>query len=136
MSRATALSYGRRASEASMVDTCTIRRSTGTGNGATDGYGNVVDNYVNPDPYTGKCRVQQGQLSSSTDRDVGEDQVVLLSLEVQIPMSVIGLQVGDEVHMTTSRSDPDLPGRVFLIASLAHKTDATARRLQCTERTD
>jgi hypothetical protein len=61
---------------------------------------------------------------------------VLLALEVQLPMTVVGLQVGDEVHMTGSRTDPDLVGRVFLVRALAHKTDATARRVQCTQRTD
>lgn len=133
MSRAALLGRARAAAEAGMVDTCTIRRPL-TGE-QTDGYGNVTAAYTDPDPYVGRCRVQQARFGSSAQRDVGEDQVVLLSLEVQLPMSVTGLQVGDEVHLTASLTDPDLPGRVFRIVSLAHKTDASARRVQCTERT-
>ncbi|GAA2566361.1 hypothetical protein GCM10010435_44420 [Winogradskya consettensis] len=133
MSRAALLARARAAAEAGMVDACTIRRATGER--VSDGYGDVTDEYVDPDPYAGKCRVQLSRYSSSSETDVGEDQVVLLAVEVQLPMSVVGLEVGDEVHMTASQTDPDLVGRVFVIRSLMHKTDASSRRPQCTERT-
>ncbi len=44
-------------------------------------------------------------------------------------------QVGDEIEITASVHDADLLGRVFRIHDLAHKTHATARRVQCVERT-
>lgn len=118
-----------------MRDTCTIRRRTGDKAG-DDVTGKVVHTYVSPDPYAGPCRVQQARLSTSSESTVAEDTAVELSLEVQLPIAVSGLQIGDEIHMTASVNDPDLPGRVFLIRSLAHKTEATARRVQCSERTD
>jgi hypothetical protein len=49
-------------------------------------------------------------------------------------VSVTGLEVGDEVTITASR-DPDLIGRAFLVRDLFHKTDASSRRVQLTERT-
>jgi len=131
MSRASALARGRTAAELGMVDTCTIRRAAGV---TTDPLtGATTPTWT--DLYAGKCRVQQHQAQAQRE-DVGEDHLLLLRLEVQLPMAgTEGLEVGDEITMTSSVSDPDLPGRVFLIHDLAHKTDATARRVQCVERT-
>jgi hypothetical protein len=132
MSRASVLARGRAAAEAGMVDACTIRRVTGT---ATDpATGAVTPTYQSPDLYSGPCRFQQGMVQTEP-HDVGEDFVRLLRLELQLPMTVIGLEVNDVVTCVSSVSDPDLPGRTFLVRDLAHKTDATARRVQLTERT-
>lgn len=133
MSRATALARGRSKAEAGMVDACTIRRPTGYTE--DDFSGTRTPTYASPNPYAGKCRIQQA-LVQSTREDAGEDDVLLLRLEIQLPVvGSEGLAVGDEVTITTSVNDPDLPGRAFLIRDLAHKTDATARRIQCVERT-
>lgn len=113
-----------------MVDACTIRRRTGT---TTDDDGNVVPTY-GPDLYSGKCRIQQPN-AQATQADVGEDHLLLLRIEVQLPMSVTGIEVGDEITVTASAHDPDLVGRVFLVRDLAHKTHATSRRVGVTERT-
>lgn len=133
MSRASAIERGRTAAELGMVDACTIRRrSTG---GTTDpDTGSPTVAYLSPNPYAGKCRVQQAQ-ASANQQDVGEDNLLLLRLEVQLPMTVVGLEVGDEITITSSARDPDLVGRLFRIHDLAHKTDATARRVQVIERT-
>lgn len=123
------LARGRRAAEALMVDQCTIRRRTGE---TTDDDGNVVPAYA--DLYAGKCRVQQPN-AQAQPADVGEDYLLLLRLEVQVPMSVVGLEVGDEITVTTSVHDPDLSGRVFVVRDLAHGSHKTARRVGVTERT-
>ncbi|WP_329019286.1 DUF6093 family protein [Micromonospora rifamycinica] len=123
------LSRGRAAAERLMVDTCTIRRASGEG---SDDDGNVIVTYE--DLYAGKCRVQQTS-AQAAQQESGEDYLLLLRLEVHLPMSVIGLETGDEVTITASVHDPDLPGRVFLIRDLAHKSHATARRVGVTERT-
>lgn len=135
MSRESVLARGQAAAARIRVDACIIRRRTGAQT-TDDTTSDVVHAYVTPDPYSGPCRIQQGRLATSTESTVAEDTAVKLALEVQLPVSVTGLQVGDEVHITTSASDPDLPGRVFIIRGLAHKTDPTARRVQCTERID
>ncbi len=125
------LARGRVAAEALMVDACTIRRRTGEGDESDDD-GNVIVTYE--DLYAGKCRVQQPSAQAAQE-DVGEDFQLMLRLEVHLPMSVVGLEAGDEVTITASVHDPDLPGRVFLVRDLAHKTHATARRVGVTERT-
>lgn len=130
MSIESALQRGRTAAEARMVDTCTIRRITGE----TDDDHSGVITPTKTVLYAGKCEFQQGK-AQANPQDVGEDRVLLLQLEVKLPMSVTGLQVTDEITCDTSAHDPDLPGRVFLVRDLAHKSFATARRVQVTERT-
>lgn len=130
MSRASVLVAGRKAAEKGMTDACTIRRASGTG--TTDPVtGYPTQGYTSL--YSGPCRVQQHQATADS-KDIGEDQLLLLRLEVQLPMSVTGLEAGDEITITASL-DPDLPGRVFRIHDLAHKTEASARRVQCIEKT-
>lgn len=130
MSRATVLARGRLAAEAGMVDTCAISRVTGQ---TTDPFsGEVTDTRTTA--YTGKCRIQQAA-ADAQQHEAGEDYLLLLRLEVQLPMTVTGLEVGDQVTVIASAHDADLVGRVFLVHDLAHKTHATARRVQVTERT-
>ncbi|MEU4399777.1 DUF6093 family protein [Micromonospora orduensis] len=124
MSAAAVLVRGRAAAEALMVDACVIRRDAGTTYDPDTGYPTESTSEV----YVGKCRVQQ-QSASAGDRDVGEAALLLLRLEVQLPMSVVGVRVDDVVEVTASVHDPDLPGRRFRVRELAHKTHATARRL-------
>jgi hypothetical protein len=115
-----------------MVDACTIRRATG--GGTTDpvtGYPTQAYSTV----YTGKCRVQQ-RAAVARAHDVGEDQLMIVRFELQLPVAgTSGLQVSDEVTVTASAHDPDLVGRVFLVIELAHKSEPTARRVGVTERT-
>jgi hypothetical protein len=127
MSRAGVLARGRAAAEAGMADACTVTRA---GMPVTDANGDVTSTPTTV--YTGKCRVQQHQ-ATADEKDIGEDNLLLLRVEVQLPMSVTGLEVGDVITMTASANDPDLPGRAFRIHDLAHKTEATARRVQCVE---
>jgi hypothetical protein len=129
MSRESALARGRVAAELGMADACVITRA---GDRTTDANGDVTTPTTTL--YTGACRVQQHQ-ASADEKNIGEDNLLLLRVEVQLPMTVTGLEVGDVITMTASAYDPDLPGREFRIHDLAHKTEATARRVQCVERT-
>ena len=113
-----------------MVDSCTVRRKVGT---TTDPDTGVITPTYDV-LYAGKCRFQQRQVSASP-AEAGDAQVLMLRMELQLPMSAIGFRVGDEVTGDTSAHDPDLPGRVFLVRDLAHKSHATARRLGIVERT-
>jgi hypothetical protein len=132
MVREVLLARAQAAAELAMVDACTIRRVTGETTDPASGV--ITPTYLNPNPYTGKCRVQQVMVQSRP-HDVGQDYQLLLRLELQLPMSVTGLRSGDEVTITASQ-DPDLVGRTFHIRDLGHKTDASARRVQMMERTD
>jgi hypothetical protein len=130
MSRTSVLARSQAAAQAGRADTCTIQRVTA--GGTTDpvtGYPTQAYTQL----YSGTCRVQQHQ-ATADGKNIGEDEVFLLRVEVQLPMSVTGLAVGDLITIVTSL-DADLPGRVFRIHDLAHKTEASARRVQCIERT-
>lgn len=128
MSRASVLARGRSAALAGMVDTCTITRVT---NGAVDeNTGRIAQ--PSQTIYTGACRVQN-QRAQSRAEEVGEDRPLLLPMEIQLPMTVTGLQVGDRVTITASVNDADLVGRMFMVRDLAHKTEATARRVRAEE---
>lgn len=134
MSRDSALTRGKLAAEASMVDACTIRRLTGL-SAPNPSTGAVTRTYLSPNPYTGKCRVQQ-ITGTARPHEVGEDFLLMQRIDVQLPVAgTEGLEVGDEVTITAAVHDQDLVGRVFLVHDLAHKSEATARRVVCSERT-
>jgi hypothetical protein len=131
VSRDSVLALGRIAAEAGMLDACTIRRVNG---GSTTDQSTGVRTKTYDSLYTGKCRVQAAR-PMSQDHEVGEDYVLLLRLDVQLPMSVTGLAVNDEITITASVNDADLVGRVLLVQDLFHKSEATARRVGVIERT-
>lgn len=124
------LARGRRVAEALMVDECLIRRRTGE---TTDPHSGVITpTYATV--YSGRCRVQQST-GTAQEEEAGEANILLVRFEVQIPMSVVGVQADDEVVITASAHDPDLVDREFLVRRLAHKTHAVMRRLQVEEAT-
>lgn len=129
MSRRELIEQARSFFLAGAADTCTIRRN-GSGQG-TDEDGNVPDSSTVL--YTGPCRVQQNQPYAERN-NAGEAYLLLLRVVVQLPMEgTAGLRPDDRITMDTSETDPDLPGRVFVIRDLAHKTDASSRRVQAQE---
>jgi hypothetical protein len=130
MSATTAVLAGRRAAEALMVDACTIQRVTGTSTNDTTGVVTPTYSMI----YAGKCRVQQ-IVPVSKPADIGQAQVWLQRLELQVPISVTGIASDDLVTITASLLDADLVGRTFRIRELGHKTHLTARRVQLEEQT-
>lgn len=129
MSRTALLARAQAAALAGMVDACTIRRRGPVFTSPDTGVPSPAYSTL----YTGQCRVQQTR-GRAQPHNVGQDYQLLQRVEVQVPLSVTGLKVTDEVTITASR-DPDLVGRVFLVKELAHKTDASSRRVEVTERT-
>ncbi len=113
-----------------MVDTCAIRRRVGSA--VDDNSGDESETWQSL--YAGKCRVQQ-RSPGAQQQTPGEDVQLMLSLEVQLPIAVTGLRVGDEITVTASMHDPDLVGQVLLIRDLFAKTHPTARRVGVTRRT-
>lgn len=131
MDRSTLLARGRTAALIGMRDACTITRA---GTRVTDPVSGDVTEPVTT-LYTGQCRVQQHQ-ATANQQDVGEDNLLLLRLEVQLPVDgTEGLEVGDLITVTTAVNDADLIGRKFAIHDLAHASEKTSRRVQCIERT-
>jgi hypothetical protein len=132
MSRSSVLARAQAMAEAAMTDTCVIRRLGAVVTDPDTGERTPTTTTI----YTGKCRVQQHQAIAG-QHEAGQDYQLLLRLEVQLPIAVTGLQVADEITITAvgAGHDPDLPGRVFKIHDLAHKSEASCRRPQCTEKT-
>jgi hypothetical protein len=129
MSRASVLARGQAKAAEGMADACTITRVTGRSTNTTTGAVTPTTSTL----YTGKCRIQQAQAQAQRE-DIGEDHLLLLRLEVQLP--VVGteaLAVGDLITITAAVNDADLVGRVLRVHDLAHKSEATARRPQCLE---
>lgn len=118
MSLATALANARAAAERRMVDRCVIRR------GATVLYGGDGN---------GKCEITQ---DPGEAQEEGDAYALDLRLVLKLPMSVSGLQRGDEATLTVSVHDQDLVGRVLRIQGVHHESHAKARELYCTERTN
>lgn len=128
LSLTAALQRGRQAAESLMVDSCLIRRVTGKTTDNTTGV--VTPTYATI--YQGKCRVQQ-KAPVAKPADVGQAAVWLQRLELLVPMAVTGVASNDEVQITASVLDPDLPNRTWHVRELWHKTHATCRRLQIEE---
>ena len=117
---------GQVAALALMQDACTVTRITGQSTNTQTG---AVTNTTST-IYTGKAKIQQvvtGGLARPAS--VGEAQVWQLPLHAHLPMTAVGVQVGDIVTVTASVLDPDLVGRTFWVRELFHKSYATARRL-------
>lgn len=128
MTARSVLARGRRAAEALMVDTCVIRRKVGPT--VDPDTGAEVPIYT--EVYSGKCRVQSRNFATESPNAAGQ-RVDLYHLEVQVPMSVVGVAVNDEVEITSSVHDPDLVGRRMRVQNLFHASHKTARRLQVEE---
>lgn len=130
MSRESVTLRGRVSAEQGMVDACTIQRVTGTSTNDTTGA--VTPTYSTV--YSGKCRIQQ-TVPVSKPADIGQAQVWLQRLTLQVPIAVTGINSDDLVTVTASALDPDLVGRTFHVRELGHKTHMTARRVQLEETT-
>lgn len=118
---------GRRRAEALMVDSCRVRRVTGT---TTNPDGTTSTTY---DPiYTGKCRIQTTDPYESRP-EAGEHSFTVVRYILQLPMSVLAVRVEDIVDEVVSELDPDLTDRTWRIAGPSSKTHQTMRRFFMTE---
>lgn len=128
MSATTAILAGRRAAENLMLDTCTVKRVTGTS--TDDNTAAVTPTYSTV--YSGLCKLQRP--AAAGRRDIAEDSVAVAPLELHLPISgSAGIQTDDVVTVTASQLDADNVGKVFRIAGPARGTFRTARRLPVTE---
>jgi hypothetical protein len=127
MSLTVALTRGRAAAEALMVDTCTVRR------GGTPTYDDTTGGTTPAwtPVYSGSCRLDDASAPASAST-VGEAAVLLAQPEIHLPISAVLLLPGDEITITACPNDPVSVGRVFRVKS---KQGQTARRYQVIERT-
>lgn len=127
MSAVSAIMRGRQAAINIMVDSVTIKRLTGQ---VTDlQTGRVTDTYTVL--YAGIGRIQRvrGQrLGSAHPLTVAEAQLYQQPLAVHVPVTVLGIILGDIVTVINSPYDSDLNGRQFWVQVLPPKTFTTAHR--------
>lgn len=123
------LTTRRTVAEALMVDTCRVEHQTGSTNTDAGGSTGIYDTL-----YTGKCRVQLVGAGSQALRDVGDQQVSVLTIQVQLPVvGTEGIHVRDRITILRATNDTDLVGREFRVTQPAPDSDAAARLLQCVE---
>lgn len=116
-----------------MTSTCLIEYVTGEAWDDSDGqsvptYGQRAIGV--PQPV--RCRVQMGDVQPSKPA-AGDREWTVQDYSVHVPIAVVGVQEGDRVTIVTAPTDPDLPGRVFLVSGTTHKNDLTARRIPVQE---
>lgn len=128
MSRETVLARAQAFAIAGMVDTCLVRRLTGSTAGTDDG--RIVPTYSTI--YAGKCRVRL-RVPRAQPQTVGQAEVFVARLELHIPTTVTGVASDDLVTVTASLHDQDLLGRVWHIRELSHETYLSARRFSMIE---
>lgn len=129
----TELSGFQATAELGMVDTCTIRRQTGTtvdqNTGAeTPTWGTI---------YTGPCKVRIGGGNvggSGSGHDIGQQLVVTTTFVLSVPVTAMGIEERD-VATIDSSLDADLTGRTLQIQAPFGQTYSTARRFACEEST-
>lgn len=110
--------------ESLMVDSCTIRRVTSTGD--VDDDGNPV--VTGPTVYAGRCKVQTYE-PYEQNREVGSSSSVTQRYSIHVPVTAGPFEVGDVVTITASAEFPTTLNRTFRVEGLHEKTWQTAQRL-------
>lgn len=128
MTASTAISRGRTAASALMVDACTITR----GQGATVLDPNTGEYVTTPGPtvYSGPCRVKPNNPADQVV-DAGGQAVTLLPFIVSVPVTATVYKIDDRVTITVSALDPALVGTVLRVRQTFAGSHITARRLGC-----
>lgn len=130
------LRRGRRDAERLMVDTCVIRRPTGTIRVDPD-TGVASPEYTLV--YEGKCKLQTAGgiasqvVSASGDATNVGGNVPVWSLYLHLPMSAVDCRPGDLAQITSSVDPALMDRRLRLVNLQSEKTHATARRWNVSE---
>jgi len=130
MTRETVLAAGRAAASVGFFDACTIqRRGTPTTNPLTG-----EDVFPLTTIYAGPCRFQQAKAPWAGPTTVGQAQLRISALELQLPVvGSEGIKVDDIVTCVTCRNDVELVGKSFPVSGENHASEKTARRLPLQE---
>lgn len=122
-----ALESGRRMAVSRMTDTCTVTRGDG---------GEVLDPATDkwvPVPavsvYSGVCRVKHAT-TGAAQVDAGSQLLAVSQLELHVPVSAVGIGVGDRVEITGSATRAEQVGRVFTVTAEFDGSQTTALRFR------
>ncbi|QKS17313.1 hypothetical protein HUN59_14820 [Curtobacterium sp. Csp2] len=118
------LARGRRRAEDRMTDRCQIGTVTrGERDPDTDDYPMVFTPV-----YDGPCRFKAGNVQAQ-DVDVAAQLLVTQLATLSLPIDTsTAVRAGMEVRVTSSATDPALPGTVATVKAPFRSADATARR--------
>jgi hypothetical protein len=122
------LSRGRRKANALMLDTCTVKRRTGTSTDPETGVVTATFTTV----YSGTCKIQQS-LSQASNPVAGEHQYTVQDTRWDTPVGSGPFAVNDVVTITAAAEDAQLVGRQFRVTELFNKSLATAQRCRVEE---
>lgn len=118
------LAESRRDAESRMLDTCTIRRPTGT---TTDRpTGKVVATYS--PVYAGRCRLVDTEGVVSTP-EAGGATFTLRRTRLDVPVGTGPVEDGDVLTVDASVTHPDIAGATGRVTSVPVGTQVTALRL-------
>jgi len=134
VSAISALLRGRMAAESLMVDACTVHRPGEPETDPTTGKVTVSKTMIyGPDSTGGgKCKIQQ-TIAQASGKDSAEHRFTVQEARWDTPVGSGPFMVNDIVTMTSSGLDPHMPGRVYRVTELFHKTFATAQRCRLEE---
>lgn len=114
-----------------MLDTCTITRGA-----SIPVFDEATGEYVTPAGvvvYEGRCKVQTPRTLAPENPDAGGREWAVQTMEVHVPASVVGVDLGDSVMVTASAMDAALVGRAYRVVDDPARSFGTARRLRCEE---
>ena len=113
--------------ESRMTDTCTVTR--GDGGEVLDP---VTDEWV-PVPavtvYSGACRVKHAT-TGAAQVGTGSQLLAVSQLELHVPVTAVGIGVGDRVEITGSSTRAEQVGRVFTVTAEFDGSQTTALRFR------
>lgn len=130
MSAISTVLRGRVAAERLMIDTVKVERYGAD----TEGPGGVLTPAITL-VYQGKCRlmVRTRERLGGSWQNVGEAQVIVSRLELQLPIAAPECIEGDRVTMLTSVLDQQFVGKTYAVRDVMVKSYLTARRVTIVE---
>lgn len=122
------LTRGRAAALAIMQDACTITRLASTSTNSETAQ--VTKTFTTI--YSGQCRISINS-KNARPQNIAEDNLFIFRVQLQLPMSAVGVLPDDQAVITACLYDPELVGKTFAVRELAHGTHITSRRLMVEE---
>lgn len=117
------LRRGRKRAEERMDAVCVVSRP------GEKSWDESVGEWVYPPVvvYAGECRVK-GSSTGGRKADAGGQLLLVSSPEVHLPAATVGVEVKDQVLITSCQSRPSLAGRKFVLKEPVDGAQVTALR--------
>lgn len=133
MTARSAVRRGQRLAAKIMLETCTIKRKTGSApDPATDKIVDTFSTIYPPAGEDGRCRVKP--LTGAQVAEAGQVAVELRRYTVSVPMTTAAVVKRGDVVTVTASDDPEVVGRPLTVIDIPLGEFATARRLTVEDR--